>query len=189
MACLTIISSSACASLFFPALIARRANKSTCPTRVNEGATRVVIAQLSSIMTSGSRFFAWPFICRTICRRVAGGNFASRGSSSVSMPANIPAMRCDSIGWSGVDARQRIVCFTDDHESKREVDARRANGDALGPDRETTKRTALLVALRVVPRPTDRVPAVAHDERQRARRAHPERVHRFGREELSNGRT
>jgi hypothetical protein len=65
MACLTIISSSACASLFFPALIARRANKSTCPTRVNEGATRVVIAQLSSIMTSGSRFFAWPFICRT----------------------------------------------------------------------------------------------------------------------------
>mmetsp|Transcript_10772 Transcript_10772/g.33235 ORF Transcript_10772/g.33235 Transcript_10772/m.33235 type:complete len:227 (+) Transcript_10772:918-1598(+) len=66
-----------------PPRAARRAKRSTCPTRANDGATRHVMAQGSSIMMSGSDppprcAMSW----RMSWRRICNGNCARRGSSS-----------------------------------------------------------------------------------------------------------
>mmetsp|Transcript_13281 Transcript_13281/g.55777 ORF Transcript_13281/g.55777 Transcript_13281/m.55777 type:complete len:240 (+) Transcript_13281:1170-1889(+) len=78
-ACRTICASCACASESGPRAKALRANKSTCPIRQKLGATRVVMAHVSTIITSGSRlaFFA----CAIICLFMSSGNLANLGSS------------------------------------------------------------------------------------------------------------
>ena len=78
-ACLTICASCACASESGPRAEARRANKSTCPIRVKLGATLVVIAHVSTIITSGSRLALRA--CAMIWRFTSSGNRASLGSS------------------------------------------------------------------------------------------------------------
>mmetsp|Transcript_9604 Transcript_9604/g.17302 ORF Transcript_9604/g.17302 Transcript_9604/m.17302 type:complete len:240 (+) Transcript_9604:31-750(+) len=76
-ACSNISSNSSRRCSSSGSLRARRAKRSRCPTRKKLGATRVVMAQASSTIMSGSRF------CLSIARLCSAGNLASRGSSSV----------------------------------------------------------------------------------------------------------
>mmetsp|Transcript_2302 Transcript_2302/g.10456 ORF Transcript_2302/g.10456 Transcript_2302/m.10456 type:complete len:275 (+) Transcript_2302:1139-1963(+) len=76
IACRTIARSSSICTEPLDALLP---NRSMCPILVNDGATRVVMAQLSTIIKSGSRF--WLANCRMICRLTSSGYLARRGSS------------------------------------------------------------------------------------------------------------
>mmetsp|Transcript_33062 Transcript_33062/g.112241 ORF Transcript_33062/g.112241 Transcript_33062/m.112241 type:complete len:228 (-) Transcript_33062:611-1294(-) len=84
IACCTISLCSRFADAAAPRPPARRAKWSTWPTRTKDGATRQVMAQVSSTMTSGSPPPApccWSW--RMSWRRSWSGNWARRGSSSL----------------------------------------------------------------------------------------------------------
>mmetsp|Transcript_47748 Transcript_47748/g.113050 ORF Transcript_47748/g.113050 Transcript_47748/m.113050 type:complete len:310 (+) Transcript_47748:538-1467(+) len=114
----------------------RRAKRSRWPTRRKEGATRVVMAQGSSIMTSGSRPAPRARSCATTCARCSTGTIASRGSSTVICVARpeYQGRRVESV-WLTMRESARVVGTPSAHIAS---DAKNSRTD----DRSTARPSA-----------------------------------------------
>mmetsp|Transcript_13321 Transcript_13321/g.56309 ORF Transcript_13321/g.56309 Transcript_13321/m.56309 type:complete len:257 (-) Transcript_13321:617-1387(-) len=141
IACRTISRSSFICAVPAPARCARLPNRSMCPILVNDGATRVVMAHVSTIITSGSLF--WLANCRMICLLTSSGYLASLGSSiemlsadaSLSAPGSYHGLRAtspprDTTSDSALVVSTPSACIASDAKNSRMDDRSTARPSA-----------------------------------------------------------